>query len=108
VAVDAAAARATRLGGRSRLGAPRRRGPNALGQALRRSAGGGAREGHRRDGPRRGEDGWCALGKGIVGWDTLLPALRGHCELFIFEHDNPSEYPKTLQTSLQLMRSTLS
>ncbi len=60
------------------------------------------------DGPRRGEDGWCALGQGIVGWDTLLPALRGHCELFIFEHDNPSEYPKTLQTSLQLMRSTLS
>jgi len=59
------------------------------------------------DGPRRGEDGWCALGQGIVGWDTLLPALRGHCELFIFEHDNPSEYLKTLKTSLQLMRSTL-
>jgi sugar phosphate isomerase/epimerase len=59
------------------------------------------------DGPRRGEDGWCTLGQGIVGWPTLLPALRGHCELFIFEHDNPVEFPKTLQTSLQVMRTGL-
>jgi sugar phosphate isomerase/epimerase len=59
------------------------------------------------DGPRRGEDGWCALGRGIVGWETLLPALRAHCDLFIFEHDNPSEYLGTLQTSLQLMRKAL-
>lgn len=59
------------------------------------------------DGPRRGEDGWCALGRGIVGWATLLPALREHCDLFIFEHDNPVDYLNTLKTSLQLMRSTL-
>ncbi len=59
------------------------------------------------DGPRRGEDGWCALGRGIVGWDTLLPALRERCGLFVFEHDNPSEYLGTLQTSLALMRSAL-
>ena len=59
------------------------------------------------DGPRRGEDGWCALGQGIVGWPTLLPILRDYCELFIFEHDNPSEYTRTLQTSVQLMRAKL-
>jgi sugar phosphate isomerase/epimerase len=60
------------------------------------------------DGPRRGEDGWCTLGQGIVGWDKLLPALREYCDLFIFEHDNPSKYLETLRSSLQLMRSTLS
>jgi sugar phosphate isomerase/epimerase len=59
------------------------------------------------DAPRRGEDGWCTLGQGIVGWDSLLPALRSHCGLFIFEHDNPSEYPQTLLTSLNLMRAKL-
>lgn len=59
------------------------------------------------DGPRRGEDGWCTLGEGIVGWDKLLPALREHCDLFIFEHDNPSNYLETLRSSLQLMRSRL-
>jgi len=60
------------------------------------------------DGPRRGEDGWCTLGQGIVGWDKLLPELRRSCDLFIFEHDNPSNYLETLRSSLQLMRSTLS
>jgi sugar phosphate isomerase/epimerase len=60
------------------------------------------------DGPRRGEDGWCTLGEGIVGWDKLLPALREHCDLIIFEHDNPSKYLDTLRASLQLMRATLS
>ena len=59
------------------------------------------------DGPRRGEDGWCTLGQGIVGWDKLLPELREHCELFIFEHDNPGNYLETLRSSLQLMRSKL-
>jgi len=59
------------------------------------------------DGPRRAEDGWCTLGRGIVGWDTLLPALREHCDLFIFEHDNPREYLETLRDSLQLMRAKL-
>src|SRR5262245_26304383 len=59
------------------------------------------------DGPRRGEDGWCTLGHGIVGWDKLLPALRERCDLFIFEHDNPREYLETLRSSLHLMRSAL-
>jgi sugar phosphate isomerase/epimerase len=59
------------------------------------------------DGPRRGEDGWCTLGHGIVGWDTLLPALREHCDLFIFEHDNPENYLETLRSSLQLMQAKL-
>jgi len=59
------------------------------------------------DGPHRGEDGWCTLGRGIVGWDTLLPALRPQCELFIFEHDNPTNYLDTLRDSLQLMKARL-
>ena len=59
------------------------------------------------DGPRRGEDGWCALGQGIVGWPTLLPALRGYSDLFVFEHDNPVEYASTLKTSFGVMRSGL-
>ena len=59
------------------------------------------------DGPRRGEDGWCALGQGIVGWERLLPPLRPRCELFIFEHDNPVDYLKTLRVSLQLMHKAL-
>jgi sugar phosphate isomerase/epimerase len=59
------------------------------------------------DGPRRREDGWCTLGRGIVGWGTLLPALRERCDLFIFEHDNPSDYLETLRASLQAMRAGL-
>lgn len=60
------------------------------------------------DGPRRAEDGWCALGQGIVGWPTLLPALREHCALFVFEHDNPPAAPlATLQVSLALLRDQL-
>jgi len=45
------------------------------------------------DGPRA-ERRMVALGLGIVGWDTLLPALRGHCELFIFRTRQSSEYRK--------------
>jgi len=37
----------------------------------------------------------------------VAAALRGHCERHL-EHDNPSEYRKTLQVSLRLMRATLS
>lgn len=59
------------------------------------------------DAPHREEDGWCALGRGIVGWPELLVALHDRCDLFIFEHDNPSEYATTLRVSLELMRSTL-
>ena len=59
------------------------------------------------DGPRRGEDGWCALGQGIVGWEVLLPKLRERCDLFVFEHDNPVEFGATLKISHQVMRAGL-
>jgi sugar phosphate isomerase/epimerase len=59
------------------------------------------------DAPHRKEDGWCTLGQGIVGWETLLPALRGKTELFVYEHDNPGEYRQGFKASLQLMQRGL-
>lgn len=55
----------------------------------------------------RGEDGWCTLGAGIVGWDTLLPALRPHCELFVFEHDAPADPAVQLRDSAAFLQSRL-
>ncbi len=53
------------------------------------------------------EDGWCALGEGIVGWATLLPALRSRCQLFVLEHDMPKDHEAMLRTSLACMRRHL-
>lgn len=56
---------------------------------------------------RRAEDGWCAVGAGIVGWGTLLPVLAQHCPLFVFEHDNPADPLPTLQASQRFMQAHL-
>ena len=53
------------------------------------------------------EDGWCALGEGIVGWAVLLPALRSRCNLFVLEHDMPKDHEAMLRTSLACMRRHL-
>ena len=53
------------------------------------------------------EDGWCALGEGIVGWAVLLPALRSRCSLFVLEHDMPKDHEAMLRTSLACMRRHL-
>lgn len=37
------------------------------------------------------EDGWCALGRGIVPWDKLLAHLAQRVELIVFEHDRPHD-----------------
>jgi sugar phosphate isomerase/epimerase len=52
--------------------------------------------------PGRGqdEDGWCALGDGLVGWAVLLPTLRPRCNLFVLEHDMPQDHETMLRTSL--------
>ena len=55
----------------------------------------------------RDEDGWAALGDGLVGWDTLLPKLRARCSLFILEHDMPSDHELMLRTSLACMQRQL-
>jgi sugar phosphate isomerase/epimerase len=54
------------------------------------------------------EDGWAALGEGLVGWQTLLPALRSRCSLFVLEHDMPKDHEAMLRTSLACMQRHLS
>jgi sugar phosphate isomerase/epimerase len=58
-------------------------------------------------GQGRDEDGWAALGEGIVGWPVLLPALRARCNLFVLEHDLPKDHEAMLRTSLACMRRHL-
>jgi sugar phosphate isomerase/epimerase len=53
------------------------------------------------------EDGWCALGQGIVGWAALAEALRGRVELFVLEHDRPQDPAAMLATSFAFMREHL-
>jgi sugar phosphate isomerase/epimerase len=58
-------------------------------------------------GQGRDEDGWAALGTGIVGWNELLPALRERCHLFVLEHDMPKDHEAMLRTSLACMQRHL-
>lgn len=44
------------------------------------------------------EDGWAALGQGIVPWRRLLTELA-HVPLVILEHDRPRDAPAILHTS---------
>jgi sugar phosphate isomerase/epimerase len=55
----------------------------------------------------RDEDGWAALGEGIVGWNELFPALRERCSLFVLEHDMPKDHEAVLSISLACMRRHL-
>lgn len=58
-------------------------------------------------GQGRDEDGWSALGEGIVGWNELFAALRSRCKLFILEHDMPKDHEAMLRTSLACMQQHL-
>ena len=58
-------------------------------------------------GQGRDEDGWCALGEGLVGWAAMLPALRPRCSLFILEHDMPKDHEAMLRTSLACLQRHL-
>lgn len=53
------------------------------------------------------EDGWCALGQGIVGWAALAEALRPRVELFVLEHDRPQNPVAMLADSFAFMREHL-
>lgn len=53
------------------------------------------------------EDGWCALGQGIVGWAALAEALKGRVDLFVLEHDRPKDHAAMLATSFAFMRQHL-
>ena len=58
-------------------------------------------------GQGRDEDGWCALGEGLVGWAALLPALHPRSSLFILEHDMPKDHEAMLRTSLACLQRHL-
>lgn len=53
------------------------------------------------------EDGWTTLGRGLVGWDRLLPALQAKVELFVFEHDKPVDFAATLRDSRDFLEKHL-
>ena len=44
------------------------------------------------EGQNADEDGWADVGTGTMGWQDLLPALKGAgVKLFVMEHDNPKD-----------------
>jgi sugar phosphate isomerase/epimerase len=53
------------------------------------------------------EDGWATLGQGIVGWAALLAALKPRVDLFVYEHDKPTDFAGTLRASRQFLREHL-
>lgn len=53
-------------------------------------------------GQNANEDGWADLGEGTVPWRALMADLRHTpCEIFILEHDNPSDHARFARRSLQ-------
>lgn len=49
------------------------------------------------------EDGWTTLGTGIVPWPALLAQLKPSVPLFVFEHDHPVDFARTLKDSHQFL-----
>ena len=53
-------------------------------------------------GQNASEDGWADLGGGTVPWRALMADLRQTpCDIFIMEHDNPSDHARFARRSLQ-------
>jgi sugar phosphate isomerase/epimerase len=47
------------------------------------------------------EGGWADLGHGTMDWPTLMDALRkAGCDLFVCEHDNPSNLNRFAERSI--------
>ncbi len=52
------------------------------------------------------EDGWADVGQGTMDWAGLMPRLRATgCDLFIMEHDNPSDDERFAASSLAYLNS---
>ncbi len=52
------------------------------------------------DGECADEDGWADVGHGTIDWSEVTGELsRSDCELFIVEHDNPSDVTRFIQRS---------
>lgn len=45
------------------------------------------------------EDGWAALGRGVLPWARLLPHLASRVDIVVFEHDKPRDAAAILRTS---------
>lgn len=45
------------------------------------------------------EDGWAALGEGVLPWDRLLAHLASRVDTVVFEHDQPRDAGAVLRTS---------
>ena len=57
------------------------------------------------EGEAADEDGWADLGQGIVDWPAILSALRkGGTDLFVLEHDNPSDPARFARRSIAAFR----
>ncbi len=53
------------------------------------------------------EDGWADVGHGTLDWPTIMKLVSQHtrAELFIAEHDNPSDHDRFAQRSIAAMQS---
>ncbi len=59
------------------------------------------------EGQARDEDGWAAVGQGVLPWGPLFAVLRRHTGLFVFEHDNPKDPATKLVDGLACMKQHL-
>ena len=52
------------------------------------------------------EDGWADVGHGTMDWAGLMAALkRADCQLFVLEHDNPSDDARFASRSISFLNS---
>lgn len=58
------------------------------------------------EGEKQDEDGWADVGDGVMDWKGLTAALRSAgVELFIMEHDKPSDVARFAKRSIDAFRS---
>ena len=58
------------------------------------------------EGENSDEDGWADVGHGTVDWKALMAALRAAgTDLFVMEHDNPSDMQRFAERSIAALRS---
>lgn len=58
------------------------------------------------DGDNLDQDGWADVGHGTMEWPALMRALKSAgCDLFVVEHDNPSDVDRFARQSIASIRS---
>ncbi len=53
------------------------------------------------------EDGWADVGHGTVDWRTIHGSLAPHCDLFVLEHDKPSDAKRFASRSIESFENIL-